>query len=57
LPEIVDCPLDRNPLPVRYESRDGRLHYRGNYHERRRAAGADVDVCFSGRIAVTRLSV
>jgi 5'-nucleotidase len=55
LPEIIDCPLDRNPLPVTYHRQDGRLHYRGNYHERRREAGNDVDVCFSGRIAVTRL--
>jgi 5'-nucleotidase len=55
LPEIVECPLDRNPLPVRFEQVEGRWHYRGNYHERPRHPGHDVEVCFSGRIAVTRL--
>jgi 5'-nucleotidase len=56
-PPIVHCPLDCHPLPVRYEQSDGQLIYRGNYHARQRSPGSDVDVCFSGRIAVTRLSV
>lgn len=50
-----DCPLDPNPLPVAFHSEDGRLHYRGKYQDRARTAGCDVDVCFSGRIAVTQL--
>ena len=33
------------------------LHYNGDYHERRREPGADVDVCFGGKIAVTKLSL
>ena len=57
MPAMVDCPLDGNPLPVRYETIDGKLHYRGNYHERARDTGSDVDTCFSGRIAVTSFSV
>ena len=31
------------------------MHYDGDYHGRRRADGADVDVCFRGNIAVTEL--
>jgi 5'-nucleotidase len=31
------------------------FHYDGNYHERRRAPGSDVDVCFGGRIAVSKV--
>ncbi|MGE0609477.1 MAG: 5'/3'-nucleotidase SurE [Pirellulales bacterium] len=54
-PDIVDCPLDGNAMPVAFELHEGLLHYRGNYHQRQRTAGHDVDVCFSGRIAITRL--
>ncbi|MGE0760524.1 MAG: 5'/3'-nucleotidase SurE [Pirellulaceae bacterium] len=57
LPDIVFCPLDPHPLPVRYEVRDGAFHYRSNYQARARRAGSDVDICFSGRITVTLLSV
>jgi 5'-nucleotidase len=54
-PEIVFCPLDPHPLPVEYRLENGRLHYQGNYHQRLRRPGCDVDVCFSGRIAVTQI--
>ena len=56
-PEVVFCPLDREPLPLRFHEEEGRLRYSGDYHARKRMAGADVDVCFSGKIAVTRLSL
>ncbi len=56
-PEVVFCPLDPAPLPLDFR-RDGELwHYAGDYHGRRRAAGSDVDVCFGGRVAVTRLEL
>lgn len=56
-PEIIFCPLDPTPLPLSYREEGDRLHYDGDYHERRRVPGADVDVCFSGRIAVTRIAL
>ena len=57
-PEVVFCPLDPHPLPLSYRHEgDGEMHYDGDYHARKRAAGADVDVCFSGRIAVTRIKL
>jgi 5'-nucleotidase len=53
-PEITMCPLDPNPLPLSYRhGENGHLFYDGNYHTRKRKPGADVDVCFSGAIAVT----
>lgn len=56
-PEVVFCPLDPAPLPLSYR-RDGEWrHYDGDYHGRRRSRGSDIDVCFSGKIAVTRLSL
>ncbi len=54
-PEIIICPLDFSHLPVRYEIQSGRFHYRGIYQERANKQGADVNVCFSGRIAVTQV--
>jgi 5'-nucleotidase len=55
-PEIVFCPLDPHPLPLSYRhEEDSGLHYDGDYHARQRTLGADVDVCFGGRIAVTAI--
>ena len=45
------------PLPLSFRAGDDLLHYDGNYHERSRSAGSDVDICFAGHIAVTRLTV
>jgi 5'-nucleotidase len=55
-PEIVTCPLDPSPLPLAFREADGLFHYSGNYHDRPRRSGSDVDVCFRGMIAVTRLT-
>lgn len=55
-PEIVICPLDPHPLPLSYRHEaDGRHFYDGDYQARQRLPGADVDVCFTGSIAVTEL--
>ena len=56
-PQVVICPLDRSPLPINYREEDGHWHYDANYHERPRRPGSDVDVCFSGKIAVSLLSI
>jgi len=54
-PEVIFCALDPSPLPLSYRDESGVLHYDGNYHQRRRETGSDVDVCLGGRIAVTEL--
>ena len=56
-PEIVFCPLDPHPLPLSYRHEGGGMHYDGDYHSRARTPGTDVDVCFGGRIAVTRIKL
>jgi 5'-nucleotidase len=57
-PEVVFCPLDPHPLPLSYRHEgDGGMHYDGDYHARDRTIGADVDVCFGGRIAVTLIKL
>jgi 5'-nucleotidase len=53
-PEVVWCELDPNPLPLNYRhEEESGLYYAGDYNLRHRTPGADVDVCFSGRIAIT----
>jgi 5'-nucleotidase len=54
-PPVVFCPLDSQPLPLSFRREGELLHYDGDYHGRRRQGGADVEVCFGGAIAVTRL--
>jgi len=56
-PEVVFCPLDPSPLPLAFRQEGDLWHYAGDYHKRKRQLGADVDICFRGKIAVTRLSL
>lgn len=53
--EVVFCKVDTGPLDVRYRREGSALHYAGSYHQRPRQGGRDVDVCFSGRVAVSTL--
>lgn len=53
-PRIVHCPQEGQALLVSFEeSKPGELFYSGEYHQRPRRPGSDVDVCFGGDIAVT----
>lgn len=54
-PDWRECPVEVGPLPVEYELFPGGARYKGDYQSRVRAQGSDVDVCFSGRIAVSRI--
>jgi 5'-nucleotidase len=56
-PEIVFCQPCTKPLPVNYRIEGNEFYYVGNYSERERTKGSDVEVCFSGNIAVTKLKV
>jgi 5'-nucleotidase len=56
-PEVVFCRLDPTPLPLSFREADGLLVYDGDYHRRGRVPGADVDVCFGGKVAVTRIAI
>jgi len=55
MPEVVFCPLDPSPLPIDFRPEGDLWQYAGDYHQRRRKPGCDVDVCFGGRIAVTEV--
>jgi 5'-nucleotidase len=54
-PDVVFCPLDSRPMPVQYRREGEQFVYCGNYHARPRDPGADVEVCFGGKIAVSLL--
>ena len=56
-PNFIECPLAAQHVPIHFEPEHGGLRYRGVYHERPRSIGDDVDVCFSGHVAMTRMSI
>lgn len=53
--QIVFCPMDFHPLDVQYRREGNQFRYAGFYHSRLRRPGTDVDLCFSGHIAVTAM--
>lgn len=52
-PEIVFCRVDPSPLPLGFEAAADLFSYNGDYHERLREPGTDVDECFRGRLTVS----
>jgi 5'-nucleotidase len=54
-PEMVFCPLCTQPLPTQYAIEGEYLRYIGEYSQRARDPGSDVEVCFSGKIAITQI--
>jgi 5'-nucleotidase len=56
-PEIIFCPLSKSPLPVNYRLEGDTYHYYGEYAQRDRTPNTDVDVCFSGNISVSLISL
>ena len=56
-PEVVLCAPCTQPLPVSYRVEGDDYHYEGVYADRARDPGADVDLCFSGKITVSQLHI
>ena len=65
--EIVDCELDRNPLPYDYGASSNQsllktgevkqtLLYRGKYNDRQRADAKDTAVCMGGNVSAVFVS-
>ena len=52
-PAVVECGVDASPFALGYRLTEEGWRYESSYHERPRVAGADVDVCFGGRIALS----
>lgn len=56
-PELVFCQPCTQPLPIAYQRVGDGFLYQGRYADRPRDPGGDVEVCFSGQIAITQISV
>ncbi|MBF2029001.1 MAG: 5'/3'-nucleotidase SurE [Oscillatoriales cyanobacterium C42_A2020_001] len=56
-PKLVFCTPCTQPLPAVYRVNEDQFHYAGEYSQRRRDPGGDVEVCFNGHIAITQLQV
>ena len=56
-PSIVFCSVCTQPLPTQSSLEAGQFRYTGAYQSRQRDAGADVDVCFTGNISVSKVSL
>jgi len=54
-PAVVECAVDASPFGIAYRPTAEGFAYESSYHERPRVSGGDVDVCFGGRIAVSRV--
>lgn len=51
------CRLDKNPHDYTYAKAGNAYQYQGVIHDRPRDSGGDVEVCFGGKISVTRLAI
>ena len=56
-PEMVFCEPSTEPLPINYRVEGDVYYYEGEYAKRDRTPGTDVDICFSGNIAVTQIQL
>lgn len=55
---IVDCNLDRTPLPLAFQKDEqGRFVSCAVYNQRKRVPGNDIAVCFDGAISVTEIDM
>jgi 5'-nucleotidase len=56
-PSLKYCEPCKQSLPIAYRVSGNRFTYSGVYAERARDAGKDVEVCFSGDIAISKLRI
>lgn len=56
-PDIVYCPHDVSQIDLNYDWNDEGAIYRGQFRLRGSRPGCDIQVCFSGNIAISKLSL
>lgn len=56
-PKLTFCASCRQPLPSTFRIEEDQLYYSGEYAKRRYDSGSDVETCFSGHIAITKLAL
>ena len=55
-PELMFCDPDQHPLAIDYRREGDAFHYQGVYQQRPFEPGTDVDHCFRGHVAASRVS-
>jgi 5'-nucleotidase len=54
--QLIHCEVDRHPLPADYRrDESGHFVYCSRYDERPRSPGSDIETCFSGHVAISKL--
>ncbi len=53
--EFADCKLNPHPLQTGFDVSGNIYSYRGVYSDRPREPGSDVDACFAGQVAITKI--
>ncbi len=56
-PALIFCERSIDPMQVTYEKVDSSYQYSGSYFGRSRQPNTDVDICFSGDIAITQIAL
>lgn len=51
------CQMERTPYDISVKSGENLYSYKANIHTRPRPMGSDVEICFSGQVAVTKFMV
>ena len=54
---MVECPLDRSPLPADYSKNENGFSYEGIYHQREHKPGTDVSLCKAGNVTMTLIGL
>lgn len=57
LPELVFCDPSRDGMDLRFQETPDGYVARSVYRDRPVTPGSDVEVCFNGKVAITRLSI
>ena len=50
---LVNCEVDRSPLPAKFKRTERGLVYAAKYADRPRQPGLDTDVCFAGDVSIS----
>lgn len=56
-PTWIHSTTDSLPLPMRFEKVGNQAIYGGDYHNRTRVQGTDIDACFGGNISVSFVAI
>lgn len=56
-PDIIYCDRSIAPMDISYKQMGNSYQFNGSYVGRPRPANSDIDICFSGNIAITQIAL